>query len=88
LITLPMAVAAAPPVRAAATMAARGASRRDHRKSRAQSADERPEQDGGNAREIIPSNQIAAREARGFRDLDRIPIDRSQLPDDGVMTGH
>jgi hypothetical protein len=88
LITLPMAVAAAPPVRAAATMAARGASRRDHRKSRAQCADERPEHDGGNAREIIPSNQIAAREARGFRDLDRIPIDRSQLPDDGVMTGH
>jgi hypothetical protein len=50
--------------------------------------DERPEHDGGNARDIIPSNQIAAREARGFRELDRIPIDRSQLPDDGVMTGH
>jgi hypothetical protein len=67
-----------------------GASRRDHRKSRAQgaNADERPEHDGGNARDIIPSNQIAAREARGFRELDRIPIDCSQLPDDGVMTGH
>jgi hypothetical protein len=35
-----------------------GASRRDHWKSRAQgaNADERPEHDGGNARDIIPDN--------------------------------
>ena len=40
-----------------------GASRRDHRKSRAQGADERPEHDGGNARENV--RPIEARRRRG-----------------------
>ena len=34
------------------------------------------------------SRVTRSRRGRPGRDLDRIPIDCSQLPDDGVMTGH